>query len=55
MEVKALLPLNLNSQKGRSKINQLEAMRITGLSDKTLKILTDSLIKLELLESRKES
>lgn len=39
----------------KGKVNRLDAMRITGLSDKTLKILTDSLVKLELLESKKES
>ena len=38
----------------KGKISKSEAMRITNKSDKTLKILTDSLIKLGLLTSKKE-
>ena len=38
----------------KGKITKSDAMRITNLSDKTLKNLTDQLIKMELLESKKE-
>ena len=38
----------------KGKISKTEAMRITSSSDKTLKNLTDEMIKLELLKSRKE-
>ncbi len=38
----------------KGKISKTDAMRITNLSDKTLKNLTDKLTELELLESKKE-
>lgn len=38
----------------KGKITKSDAMRITNLSDKTLKNLTDKLIELELLEAKKE-
>jgi Fic family protein len=38
----------------KGKISKVEAMQITNTSDKTLKNLTDSLIKLNLLEAKKE-
>ncbi|MBL4755321.1 MAG: Fic family protein [Flavobacteriales bacterium] len=39
----------------KGKISKSEAMRITGTSDKTLKKITDSLVKMELLSQKKES
>ena len=38
----------------KGKISKSEAMRITKTSDKTLKNLTDEMLKLELLKSKKE-
>jgi Fic family protein len=38
----------------RGKLSKTDAMRITNLSDKTLKNLTDSLIEMDLLSSKKE-
>lgn len=38
----------------KGKISKVDAMRITNLSDKTLKILTDQLIDMELVVARKE-
>lgn len=38
----------------KGKISKSEAMRITNTSDKTLKIITDSLIEMELLTPKKE-
>ncbi|MEO5645646.1 MAG: Fic family protein [Bacteroidia bacterium] len=38
----------------KGKISKSEAMRITGTSDKTLKTITDALIEMELLTSKRE-
>ncbi len=39
----------------RGKVSKIEAMRITNTSDKTLKLIADSLIKLGLIEQKTES